>query len=157
MIAVGVSYWAYAAIQSLLFLICVFGAGFYAFWSFETRHAPRPALWWLLPFIAAMDVALAVDAGKWILVRAVDSAHSVAMIHTVKQSQSYLEYAVTRGFLLTIVALQVWPVWRVREHDGRKLAAIFIGLMLLSLSAAAFHHRQIVGYCAAFELACRTE
>jgi hypothetical protein len=85
---VDASYWVYAAIQSLLFLIFVTGAGFYAFWSYETRRAARPTLWWLLPFIAAMDVALAVDAGKWVLVRAIDTPHSVAMIQTVSSAQN---------------------------------------------------------------------
>jgi hypothetical protein len=154
---VDVCYWAYAAIQSLLFLICVTGAGF-AFWSFETRRAPRPALWWLLPFIAAMDIALAVDAGKWVLVRALDTPHSVAMIQTVSTAQNYAEYAITRGFLLTIAALQVLPVWLVRWRSrGSALGLIFAVLLVLSIAAAGFHYQQIVRYCADADLACRTD
>ncbi|MFC3695511.1 hypothetical protein [Chenggangzhangella methanolivorans] len=111
MMEVKFSYWVYAAIQSLLFMICATGAVFCAFWAWESRTPPRPTLWWLLPFIAAMDVGLMVDATKWILVRASNTEHSVEMIQAVKTAQNYTEYALTRGFVLTIAAQQVWSMW----------------------------------------------
>ena len=158
MMVVETWYWVYAAVQTLLLLTCLTGAALYARWALVAhRFEPRPLLWLLLPFIAAMDIALTVDAGKWIMVRAFNTAHSVEMIQTVKQAQGYAEYAITRGFLLTIAALQVWPVWRVRKQNGRTLAAIFVGLVLLSIAAAGFHRQQIDSYCAESVVACRVK
>ena len=151
------TYWVYATIQSMLVFTCVASCVLFARWSWETRTAPRPQLWEILPLSVWTHAAIGIWAVRWIMPRITDMPFTVKMLHAVSESQSYTGYALTSGALLLGVGLKLRKVWTTRQWSAGWLVAMFSILLIFAMGATIYHERQIKKFCASDAFECRVE